>query len=391
MNTERIRRVREAMEVAGLDVLVCRLPENVLFLTGHWPLVGLSFLLFPLDGQPTIVVPHCDEREAAEELWTGNIVTYKFAVLGAAGVYCEVARRIESAAEGKNWRRVGYEGSFETVAPPWNAAEPAVPASATAQLLRNVFDGCELADATDLLHLLRARKTPWEAEKFRVVNEIAALGLEAFAERVDIGVTGIELVAAVESAVLTRGTGYKGARRVRAFAQISVGVEETCLSYRPMVITGHSAMAVGDLALLELGVVADGFWSDRTRMRVAGKPNARQADAYLAVRAAQDAAIAAERAGVTAGEVDQAARAVIHGAGLVDGLVHVTGHGVGWRYHEPAPLVCPGSDEVIEEGMIHSIEPGVYFPDLGGLRLEDDVLVKSDGVEVLGPFSRELT
>jgi Xaa-Pro aminopeptidase len=157
-----------------------------------------------------------------------------------------------------------------------------------------------------------------------------------------------------------------------------------------MVITTTRRLQDGDLALLELAVVADGFWSDRTRVRVAGSATDMQRQVFAAVKQAQEAATAAIRTGVKAGEVDEAARAIIRAAGYDKEFLHVTGHGLGLRYHEPFPLICPGSDEVLEQGMLHTVEPGVYFPEMGGIRIEDNVLVTDSGAEVLGPCGKSL-
>ena len=391
MDAERLTRARAAMEAARLDAIVCRLPENVLLLSGHWPLIGWSFLVFPLEGRPTCIVPHCDEREAREGLWKADCVSFLFGVLKGADPYDEIARILKDVVRGHAAKRVGIEESFECVAPPWNVAEPVIPASPTRNLLENVFGASALADVTALLNDLRARKTPMEQEKLRTVNEIAAIGLEAFSRKVDIGVSGIELVAEVEHVVMTKGAGHKGARCVRAFAQVSTGPAETCIAYRPMVISTPRKLEDGDLAVLELAVVADGFWSDRTRVRVAGAPTGVQRKVHETVQTAQEAAIAAVRPGAKAGDVDEAARSVIRDAGYDDGVfLHVTGHGLGLRYHEPTPLICPRGPTVLEEGMVHTVEPGLYLPGMGGIRIEDNVLVTTSGSETLGPFAKEI-
>ena len=390
MDKDRIARVRDAMLDAKLDAVVCRLPENVLMLSGYWPLSGWSFLLLPRDDTPLCVAPHCEEREANEELWEARCVTYRFGVLDAPNPYDALANILKEAVRGEAYSRVGIEGAFENVAPPWNVAEPAIPAGITRGLLESVF-GCEaLVDTTDLIHTLRARKTPAEQDKLSRTNTIAQLGMEAFHDKVKPGVTGVELVAHVERAVMTKGTGQADVKRVRAFAQVATGAAETSMGYRPMEIATTRKMVEGDLALLELAVVADGFWCDRTRVAVAGAPTDQQRKVFEAVVSAQEAAIAAERSGVRAGDVDEAARSVIREAGYEEGFFHVTGHGLGFRYHEPSPLIAPGSEEVLETGMCHTVEPGVYLPEIGGIRVKDDVVVTENGAEVLGPFRKEL-
>lgn len=391
MDTERADRVRKALQKEDLDALVCRLPENVLFLTSYWPLSGISFLLFPREDEPACIVPHCEEQEARQALDGVACVTYRFGDLASGDMHDQVGKLLWNALRGRKVRRIGFEGGFESVAPPWNAAEPAVSAAATAHVYKKAFTGLHTRDATGILNQLRARKTAREAEAIRRCSEIARFGLQAFQDGVTIGKTGIELVAEVERAVMVRGTGYQGAGRVRAFAQVATGAKETSLGWRPMEIASSRALAAGDLALLELGVVADGYWSDRTRVRSAGEPSPRQREVYDLVLAAQEAAIRAVKKGATAGAVDAAARAVMNGGGLEKEFLHITGHGLGFRYHEPIPFLAPRNETILEEGMIFSVEPGAYCEAFGGIRLEDDVLVTESGAEILGPFEKRLT
>ena len=390
MDTERLSRVRAGMAEAGLDALLCRLPENVLLLSGHWPLIGWSFLFFPLEGTPVCIVPDCDANEAKAELRDIECRTFSFGVLASGNPFESIAGHLKEIAAGCKADKVGIESGFEAIAPPWNAAEPAVPAKYTKQLLSEVFGEKKLVDATGLLQSQRACKTAHEAEKLRIANEISAFGLEIFQTLAAPGISGVELAAEVERAVMVEGTGYKDVSRVRAFAQVATGAEETAIGYRPMEISSCRKLESGDIVLLELAVVADGFWSDRTRVRVAGTANTRQLEIFNVVKEAQTAAIAKAASGITAGEVDDAARTIIRNAGFEKEFLHVTGHGIGLCYHEPTPLICPGSDLVLQPGMVHSIEPGIYFPEFGGMRIEDDVLITESGCEVLGPYKKEL-
>jgi Xaa-Pro dipeptidase len=392
MDGERIGRVRDAMAQINMDALVCRLPENIVMLSGHWPLNGLSFLLFPLEGRPLIVVPHCEENESRQELWDAECRSFAHGTLAAGDAYLEIGEQLKEASARKGWRRIGIERSFESVAPPWNAAEPAIPASATQAMLESVYGADHLLDATGLLMELRSRKTPDEVKRLRTANEIATIGLLAFWEGADVGVSGVELVATVEATVMVRGTGHGGAQRVRGFAQVATGARETAFAYRPMEISTTRKLRNGETALLELAVVADGFWADRTRSKIVGTPSARARDMYNAVKRAQAQAIQAVAPGALTGDVDSAARNIIHEAGWTDDeFLHVTGHGIGFRYHEPVPLISPGGTTELQEGMVHTVEPGLYCHDAGGIRVEDDVVVTVDGVEVLGPSPATLT
>lgn len=124
-------------------------------------------------------------------------------------------------------------------------------------------------------------------------------------------------------------------------------------------------------------------------MAVIGEPSARHAEIHQLVHDAHDSAITAVRAGVTTGDVDAAARCVIDGAGYAERFIHRTGHGLGLEGHED-PSLDPGSKTVLEVGMVVTIEPGIYIPDWGGVRIEDDVLVEEDGCRVLTKADRSL-
>lgn len=387
---ERIARMRQAMEAERLDALVLRLPENVLLLSEFWPLIGATVLVFPLEGAPVCIIPECFEAEAAPAL-SGVVATYyRYAELGAPEPASEFARILGGLAKASSWKRIGYEDNLTRVAAPWNSAEILIHASQTRELLRTVFSGRELVNACPLLESQRARKTASEIAKLRTVNAISCFGLEVFARAVAPGISGIELVAEVEREIMVRGPGSGGASRVRAYAQVATGPEESALAHRPSEISSRREMRAGDLAMLELAVVADGYWADRTRTRTAGEPSGEQAKIFEAVEAAQEAALSAIRPGATGAEVDGAARAVIRDAGYGDFFPHFTGHGLGFCYHESTPLLAPAATERLEAGMVTSVEPGIYVEGVGGVRIEDNVVITDAGAEVLGPFPKEL-
>jgi Xaa-Pro dipeptidase len=390
-NQERLDRMRRAMEAERLDALALRLPENVLLLSGFWPMIGASVLVFPREGRPVCAIPHCYEYEASLALWEAEAAYFRYGVLDAPEPGSAIRDILAAAARGKGWRRVGYEADFEVVAPSWNSGEAQVPAARTREIYRAAFERAELVDVSSLLQVQRRRKTAYEIAKIRIASEISTIGLEAFERLAIAGRSGVELAAEVEREIMARGTGHLGAFRVRAYAQVATGPDETAVGYRPNEVSTLRRLERGDVALLELGVVADGYWADRTRVRVAGEPTEDQSKVFDTVRRAQAAAAAAIRPGVSGAEVDEAARSIIRDAGYGAYFPHITGHGVGFGYHESMPKLAPGETAALEEGMVTSVEPGVYCKPCGGFRIEDDVLVTPNGSETFGPFRNALT
>ena len=386
-NEARLTRMRQAMEAQKFDALILRLPENVLLLSGHWPMIGAAFLIFPLEGKATCIVPECYRQEVLANLNGYEPVFYPLGGAHHPSMFATVGKLLQERVA-PSWKKIGYEGNFETVAPSWNAAEGMVPAAASVALFSNVFAGRDLVDATKLILTERARKTPYEIERLAIASEISCFGLAAFEESVEVGISGVELAAIVEKTIMVQGTGYRGAVRVRAFAQVTTGDSETVEAHRPNIISTARRMADGDFAVLELGLVADGYWADRTRVRIAGNPRDEQLRIYDTVRHAQEAATGSLKPGMRAKDVDAAARSVIEDAGYGPDFPHITGHGLGFGYHEPLPILGPHSEDVLEEGMLTSIEPGIYTAQFGGVRIEDDVVVTSNGSLVLGPYRK---
>jgi Xaa-Pro dipeptidase len=154
--------------------------------------------------------------------------------------------------------------------------------------------------------------------------------------------------------------------------------------------SGASVLKPGDCIICDFGLVIDGYPSDLTRTVFVGEPAAELRKIYAVVQAANAAGRAAVRPGVSAEAVDKATRDVIERAGYGEYFTHRTGHGLGLEIHEP-PYLWAGNTLLLEPGMTFTVEPGIYVPGLGGVRIEDDVLVTADGCESLTTFSRDLT
>jgi len=152
--------------------------------------------------------------------------------------------------------------------------------------------------------------------------------------------------------------------------------------------TGSRVLKRGDAVVIDIGGRIDGYPSDMTRMGIIGEPPAGYAEIHAIVEKAVQAALAAARPGGKAKDVDKAARDVIAAAGYGEYFVHRTGHGLGIDVHEP-PYITATSDTVLAEGMVFSIEPGIYLPGRFGIRLEDIVILRGDGPEILSGLSRD--
>lgn len=153
--------------------------------------------------------------------------------------------------------------------------------------------------------------------------------------------------------------------------------------------TGERRLRDGDAVVIDIGGSRDGFFSDMTRMAAIGYPPEGYREVHAVVEAAVRAALAAARPGVEARQVDAAARGVIAAAGYGDYFVHRTGHGLGTEVHEP-PYLTSVSRTKLDEGMVFSIEPGIYLPGRFGIRLEEIVILRADGPEILSELPRDL-
>lgn len=384
MDQERIDRVCASLRRAKLDALVLRLPENTVMAMGTWPMNGFSYGLFTADAGPlALVAPSCEDEETGG-CWAKEVTFFAWprlsmgdpleAIRGAIG---DLARRHKLLRA-----RIGYEGSFESVAPSHNPGEPIVPCESSNAFLKSLIPLARWSDATALLYELRATKTEQEIGRLRVAQRVAGFGLKRFHESVTPGKTEAELAAMVYEACLARGARLRQARHINVYPQVSGGVN-ACRAWRPVVTTGPRRLRSGEIALLELAVCVDGFWADVTRVKVAGKPTALQRDVFSAVAAAQKAALAAIRPGIEAHVPHDEATRVLVDAGFEKNMVHLTGHGLGFRYHEPEPFLMPGNKMKLQVGHVCSVEPGLYDRTFGGIRLEDNVAIREDGVENL--------
>ncbi|MCX6358869.1 MAG: Xaa-Pro peptidase family protein [Armatimonadetes bacterium] len=239
--------------------------------------------------------------------------------------------------------------------------------------------GVTLSAADDPIGRLRAVKDADEVALIRRACRLADQCMERLLGRIRAGVTEKELAWEIEVFFHSQGAGM-------AFPAIVVSGER---SARPHGAPSDKQLQAGDFITFDFGASVEGYYSDITRTVVLGSPSERQREIYAEVLKAQMAALSAIAPGASGKAVDGIARASLERAGLAQHFGHGLGHGLGALVHDAGRL-SPTIDWTLETGQVMTVEPGVYIEGLGGVRIEDDVLVTTDGCEVLTRFPKEL-
>jgi Xaa-Pro aminopeptidase len=338
-------------------LLVSHLP-NIRYLCGFTGSAGL--LLVEESGSIFITDVRYD-TQAHEEVKAAKVVIARKSPLVALG---------ELLAKRRNRSRgctIGLEEEHLTIAEKKRLAK-ARPA------------GVRLKDAPSMVERFRMVKDEDELGRIRQAVALGAKIYERALETLRPGAKEVEVAAEMELAA------RRGGAEEMSFPTIIASGARSAL---PHGRASAQSIPSGAFVVCDFGVILSGYCSDETRTVWVGDVPESARQAYEAVREAQQAAIDAVRPGIALGEVDAAARKVLRKAGLGRYFTHSTGHGVGLEIHE-SPRVADGQRELLQPGMVITIEPGVYFPGKWGVRIEDMVAVTAGGCEVLTPTSKDL-
>jgi Xaa-Pro aminopeptidase len=348
----RKKRAAVAAKAAGVDgLLITHLPD-VRYLCGF---TGSSAALALVGGRATLFTDGRYTAQARMEAAGTKVVIAKKPAVAAA---CEW---LESAGV----RRCGFDSVHTTV-----AALESMRKVVSAKVRRGMF-----VAVGPLGSAMREIK---DADEIALIRAAASVGCELFEGMLtylEAGLTEVEVAATLEYAA--RLAGAEG----MSFDTIVASGERSAL---PHGRATTAKLPKQGFVTLDFGVILNGYCSDMTRTVHMGKALPGERDVYDSVLEAQEAAVAVVAPGVTAGEVDEAARSVLRRAKLDQYFSHSTGHGVGLEIHE-GPRLAAKQTQVLEQGMVITIEPGVYMPGRFGLRIEDMVLVTATGGEVLTP------
>lgn len=331
-------------------------PVSIGYLTGFFaePMERLMALAVHPDGA-TLIVPALEQQSATEHAQTAEVVAWR----DGEDAYGLVARALSGITE------IAVEKEHLSL----HAAE----------LITSRSGASELVDIGPELRRLRLLKNSAEIAKLQRAAAITDAATDEVISRARAGQSELELAMMLGAVIAELGG-------TLAFDSLVLSGASSALPHgRP---SGRKLQA-GDLVLFDFGAAFEGYKADTTRMAVVGQPTDRQREIDRLVLEAHDAAIAAVRPGATTGDIDAAARSVIEAAGYGKEFFHRIGHGLGLETHED-PSLDPGSQTVLQAGMVFTVEPGIYISGWGGVRIEDDVVVEENGCRVLTKADRSL-
>lgn len=351
----RRRELNEALVRGKIDAFVIMHLPNVRYLLGF---TGSAGVLVALGGRLTFFTDGRYTAQAKQQVQGARVVITKGPALAAAADHLKRSSRRSL--------RVGIEAEHMAVL---------LRSSLTKLLSKNV----RLVETVGLVQKLRMVKDTDEIAHIRRAVDLGAELLPTAIKAIKPGTQETAVAAELEYAARTSG---------------AEGMSfDTIVASGPRSALPHGKASTAPIArkgfvVLDYGVILAGYCSDMTRTVHVGRASREARVMYDAVLEAQLAAIAAVRAGVRVADVDRAARSVLENSGLGKFFTHSTGHGVGLEIHEP-PRIANGGDDVLQSGMVITIEPGVYLPERGGVRIEDMVVVTDGGCDVLTPASKD--
>jgi len=371
----RIRKLKNLMAENDLEGILLSQAENLIYFSGYRTSLYNSkfrpfFCFVPIEGLPTMVLPIL-------ELGLGKQTSYieDFRCWGTLPG-CQGTDPLSLMAtvikeHGKDRAKIGIE---------LDSGQRMGMNMAQFDELKRSLPNVRFESSAGPVWKLRSIKSPREIEYMREACRITDKAVEAAADFVKEGKTEKEMAKVLGITMLEEG----------ADMPRSLNVSSGVGSYD--VLNGLGTGRVfksGDMINFDFGALYRGYCSDITRSIFVGEPSKRQRAFYEAIRKIQEATCKAVRPGIPISEIDRVAEQTIIETGYRDYMLHRTGHGLGLEVHEP-PSIAPGDETIVAEGMVVAIEPGIYDFTIGAFRIEDNIVVTSDGFEYLSNCSREM-
>jgi Xaa-Pro aminopeptidase len=361
----RLDALRSRFAEAEVEALIVTTLPNVRYLTGF---SGSAGVLAVTAGEAVLTTDGRYRTQSAEQVVAAGAADAVRIEIGGVAAQREAVQKAISSAGAA---RVGLEADNVT----WEASRS----------WGSLLEGTELVPTTRVVEALREVKD--EAEVARM-QRAAAIADAALGEVLPLlSAAGREVVTEAEFALaLDTAMRRRGAEGVAFETIVAAGPNSAKPHHHP----SDRRIEPGDPVVVDFGALYEGYRSDMTRtFCVGGEPQGELATVFDVVRRSQASGVAAVKAGVGAKDVDDVCRAVITEAGWADKFEHGTGHGVGLDIHE-APTVSPLGTAILAPGFIVTVEPGVYLPGVGGVRIEDTLVVTAEGSRPLTTFTKDV-
>lgn len=357
----KLQELQNYLRENSLDAAFITTPDNVFYFSGfesdpHERLLGV--MVFK-EAAPFLICPKMEMPDAVAAGWKYEVVGHE----DTQNAWDVVAKTV--ATRNIDFTSLAIEKSHLTVE--------------RYEAIQERYPELKFAGIDELVNSLRICKGEEELVKLRKAAELADYAIQVGCDAIAEGKTEMEILNEIESAIKAKGYAM-------SFDTMVLAGEKAA---SPHGTPGDRKVQKGDLILFDLGVIYDGYCSDITRTVAFGQPGEEQMAIYNAVRKANEDAIASVKPGVRAMDLDKVARDVIAEAGYGEYFTHRLGHGLGISVHE-FPSINGSNEITLNPGTVFTIEPGIYKTNVAGVRIEDDVVVTNDGVEVLTKFTKEL-
>ena len=364
MTEKRFAHLHELMKQHQLKTIILNPGPTLAYLTGldFHLMERPSMLIYTLDEPPLLILPELEQGKLATSRISLRSAAYKDDPSTWVDAYRQALAplHLDQATIGVEPMRMRY---LEL-----NYIQQAVPSA-------------EFTSASPVTSELRLLKEMDEISEMRRAVQIAQRSLLDILPLVKLGVNEKTIAAELTIQLLRNGSDPE-----LPFQPIVAGGPN---SANPHLVPTGRTLQSGDLLVIDWGARSNGYCADLTRTFAIGEIDSELKAIYEAVKQANSAGRAASKPGATAGEVDLAARAVIEGAGYGAFFTHRTGHGLGLEDHEP-PYIFNGNSLALRPGMTYTVEPGIYLPGRGGVRIEDNLVITHTGCETFSDLSREL-
>lgn len=358
----KLQKIQQHLVEHDLSAGLITHPDNIFYISNFRtePYERLTAILIFQEADPFIICPSMEVADVKAAGWQYDVVGYQdtdnaFEVMESA-IMERISKITLLAIEKEHLSVDRYE------------------------ILQERFPATQFTKLDETLHQTRLIKSDDELQHLRKAAELADFAVEVGCRELAEGKTELEVLQVIEMELRKKGV------QNMAFDPIVLFGKKTA---SPHGVPGSQTLQKGDFVLFDLGVVYNGYCSDITRTVAFGEPSEEMKTIYNIVKEAQQSAINAVKPKAMAKEIDLAARTIIDKAGYGDCFPHRIGHGIGISVHEFPSLTFTNELE-LERGMAFTIEPGIYKPGLAGVRIEDDVVVTEDGVEVLTNYPKDL-